>query len=126
MIDPMLSASIPLHAITRTSPPGLDLALVPILAFGGLASAALAGLGIIAFSRRRSRSYLLIALALVALALKALLGGLWVIEVIPTMRHDLLEHGLDLSIAAFLIAAVYYARATPIGGEVDTEETRIR
>jgi heme A synthase len=110
-----------LHATAGVGP---ELALAPLLVFGGIASVALAGLGIVAFSRRRSRSYLLVAIALVALALKAFLGGLWLFEVLPTVQHDLLEHGLDLAIAALLMGAVYYARTAPGESRPEREGTR--
>jgi len=97
---------------------------VSLLIIGGLASAVLASLGAVAFSRRRSRSYLLIVLALVALVFKPFLGGLWLIRVLPIAQHHLLEHGMDFVIAALLIAAVYFARTAPDERNPATEESR--
>ena len=123
MIDPTPSlASTSLHATAGITPSGSGMALVSLLVFGGLASAALAGLGVVAFSRRRSRSYLLITLALACLLAKALLGGLWIVQLFPIAHHHLLEHGLDLSIAVLLIAAVYDARTAPTDGGSDAED----
>lgn len=125
MIDSILSlASILLHATAGLGPSGSEVAMISLLVFGGLASAALAGLSVVAFSRRRSRSYLLITLALVALVFKALLGGLWMIQLLPITQHHLLEHSMDFSIAALLIAAVYYARTAPNDGGPEAEEIK--
>jgi len=115
------SASLPLHATAGVGLSGSEVAFVPLLVFGGLASAALAGLGAVAFSRRRSRSYLLITLALVALGLKAFLGGLWMLQFVPITQHHLLEHGMDFAIAALLVAAIYDARTAPTKRGPDTE-----
>jgi heme A synthase len=122
MIEPSASiTSVSLHATAGVGLSGSEVALIPLLVFGGLASAALAGLGAVAFSRRRSRSYLLITLALVALGLKAFLGGLWLIEFLPIAQHHLLEHGMDVAIALLLVAAIYDARRAPMNGRTETE-----
>ncbi|PSP72096.1 hypothetical protein BRC86_13430 [Halobacteriales archaeon QS_3_64_16] len=122
MIESTVSlASLPFPAIVGTGLSGSEVALVPLLVFGGLASAALAGLGAVAFLRRRSRSYLLVTLALVALGFKAFLGGLWLVEFLPITRHHLLEHGMDVAIALLLVAAIYDARRAPTNGRAETE-----
>lgn len=77
---------------------------------GGLASAALVSLGILAFFRRQSRSYLFVVLALGTLVAKALLGGFALGDAIPIGQHHLAEHALDGLMAVFLLAAVYDAR----------------
>ena len=64
----------------------------------------LAAVALIALSRRRSAPYLLVAMALVALASKAV-GGY-----IDAGTHNLVEHGLDLLVATLLIAAIVEAR----------------
>lgn len=116
-------AWITLHADPPFGIGGSDAMFVPVLLLGGLASAALVALATFAFSRRRSRSYLLVTLALCALALKAVLGGLWVIQVLPTDQHHLLEHGMDSAIAVLLVGAIYYARTVSKEGP-DAEEIR--
>ena len=90
-----------------------DFVLVCLLVVAGLAAAVLVSLGLVAFSRRRSRSYFLVVLALCTLVCKALAGGFTVVGVMPVELHHTAEHGLDLVMAILLIAAVYYARTTP-------------
>jgi len=115
---------VSLHASVGFDPAGPNVALVAILLLGGLASAALVVLGAIAFSYRRSRSYLLVTLALGALTIKATLGGLSMVGLMAIGQHHVLEHGLDFTIAALLIAAVYDARTAPGKREPDGEEAR--
>jgi diacylglycerol kinase len=90
------------------------------LVFAGIASAGLLGLALAAYLRRRSGSYLLILLALGALLARSLVGLGTVLGRISQPQHHLLEHALDVGMAALVIAAVYYARTvTP-----DTPEPR--
>lgn len=77
----------------------------------GLLAAILLGLGIAVFVRRRSRSYLLIALALLALFARSVVAGGRLLGIIAQGPHHLLEHGLDIIMAALVVAAVYYARS---------------
>jgi hypothetical protein len=77
-----------------------------------LTSAVLVGLGVVAYSYRQSRSYLLIVLALATLVAKAVLGSLVLVQVVSMEVHHLFEHLLDVVMAVFLIAAIYYARTT--------------
>lgn len=90
-----------------------DVVLLPLLVLAGLAATVLVCLGLVAVSRRQSRSYLLVALALGTLLCKALAGGFTIVGILPTDLHHTVEHGLDLVMAILLIAAVYYARTTP-------------
>ncbi|WP_228842311.1 DUF7471 family protein [Halococcus agarilyticus] len=89
-----------------------SLALPGVLVLAGAASLIVAGLAIAAFAQRRSRSYLLIALALVTLLAKTVAGGLAMGELLPTGTHHLVEHSLDGVMAVLLIAAVYFGRTT--------------
>jgi heme A synthase len=95
------------------------LALPGVLVIAGGASLIVVGLAIAAFARRRSRSYLLIALALLTLLARSVAGGLAVGELLPVGTHHLMEHSLDGVMAVLLIAAVYFARTTDptVGGE---------
>lgn len=91
---------------------GIDgLGLAVILSLAWLTTAALAGLGIASFRRRGSRSYLLIALALVALFARTVVAATAVLGVFGATPHHLVEHGLDTMAAALVIGAVYYARS---------------
>lgn len=89
-----------------------DIASLVLLILAGLAAAVLVSLGVFAFSRRQSRSYLLVVLALATLVCKAGAGGFTLVGILPFGLHHLLEHGLDLVMATLLIAAVYYGRTT--------------
>ena len=88
-----------------------DPSLIVVLGLAGAGSLVVAGLAIAAFARRRSRSYLLIAAALGALAARTGVAGLSLGGLLGTDFHHLLEHGLDVAMAALVIAAVYYARS---------------
>ena len=93
------------------------LALPGVLVLAGGASLIVVGLAIAAFAQRRSRSYLLIALALATLLARTIAGGLAMGELLPVGTHHLVEHSLDGVMAVLLIAAVYFARTTdPTGG----------
>ena len=117
---------VSLHAGVGFEPVGPNVALIAVLVLGGLASTALVVLGAIAFSYRRSRSYLLVTLALSALTVKATVGGLSTFGLMAIGQHHVLEHGLDFTIAVLLIAAVYDARTAPEERERESsgEETR--
>lgn len=81
-----------------------------VLGLAAVGGALLLGLGLAAFLRRGSRSYLLVALALgtllarTALAVGATWGG------IGDGPHHFGEHALDVAMAGLVIGAVYYAR----------------
>ena len=97
-------------------------ALLLLLGLAGLGSALLAGLGLAAFVRRRSRSFLLVALALSALLARTAVAVATMAHLIPGSLHHTSEHGLDVVMAALVLAAVYYARtversADPTNGD---------
>lgn len=100
----------PLHAAA----PGSDVPLLAVLAVAGVGSALLLGLALAAFTRRRSRPYLLVVLALAALLARTTVAGASAMDVLPAAQHHLAEHTLDVAMAALVIAAVYYARS--VGG----------
>ncbi|EMA50492.1 MULTISPECIES: DUF7471 family protein [Halococcus] len=95
------------------------LALPSVLVLAGGASVIVVGLAIAAFAQRRSRSYLLIVLALLTLLARTVVGWLAMGELLPVGMHHLMEHALDGVMAVLLIAAVYFARTTDptTGGE---------
>lgn len=84
--------------------------LLVVLFAAGLITAIFTGLGLAAFARRRSRSYFLVTLALVALFARTLVALAATTGVLGATAHHLLEHSLDVTMAALVIAAVYYAR----------------
>jgi hypothetical protein len=107
----VISTVLPLHV--GSGPQIFETALIPVLVIGGLASALLVWLGLVAFLRRQTSSYLFVVLALGTLVLKVWVGGLALGNVIPISQHHLIEHALDGSMAVFLLAAVYYVRTSP-------------
>ncbi len=89
---------------------GVDLAFVALLALAGVGSAVLVGLALAALVRRRSRSYLLVTLALGTLLARTGVAALSLTGALAEGSHHLLEHGLDAAMAALVVAAVYDAR----------------
>lgn len=86
------------------------LVLSALIVLTGIASGVLATVGLVALSRRRTTPYLLVALALVFLAAKAVVAGFYLGGVLDMSSHDFLEHALDFGVATLLIAAVLEAR----------------
>jgi len=79
----------------------------------------LTGAALAVFLRRRSRSYLLVALALAALLARTGVAAASLAGAVPLDSHHLVEHSLDVAMAALVVAAVYYARSAgraPTGG----------
>jgi transketolase C-terminal domain/subunit len=107
--------------MTLTQPGGLDVWLAVLVGLAGLVGAVLAGLGLAAFLRRRSRSYLLVALALVALFARTVVAVAAMTGVLDGGTHHLLEHGLDTAMAALVVAAIYYARSVTNDSETATD-----
>jgi heme/copper-type cytochrome/quinol oxidase subunit 3 len=102
-----------LHLGTDRSPASLEaLALPSVLLLTGIASSVVVGLAVVALAQRRSRSYLLITVALGTLLARTLVGGLAMNGMVQLEIHHLAEHGLDGVMAVLLITAVYYARTT--------------
>ena len=97
---------------SRESVPIGAVALPTVLFLTGIVSLAIVGLGIAALAQRRSRSYLLIALALTTLLGRTVVGGFAMDSTIPMQLHHLFEHALDGVMAVLLLAAVYCARTT--------------
>jgi len=91
--------------------PQPDPALMAIHALAGVGSGLLFALGVAAFARRGSRSYLLVVLALSALLTRTAVSLLAVFGPLDPALHHLAEHGLDAMVATFLLLAVYDARA---------------
>jgi len=86
---------------------GQDPTMFVLLSLAAALTAVVAGVAIAAFVRRRSRRYLLVALALSTLLARSAIGvGAYLGAVGPGIHHTL-EHALDVSMAALVIAAVY-------------------
>lgn len=63
-----------------------------------------------AYLRRRSRSYLLVTLALSTLLVRSATGLLSIAGIYPVTAFETLDHGLDIVMVTLLLGAVYYAR----------------
>jgi hypothetical protein len=89
----------------------VDVVLGLSVVVAGLMTAVLVGLGLAVYVRRRSRSYLLVVLSLLALFARSVVAAGSLVGVVPEGTHHVLEHGLDIVMAALVVAAVYYVRA---------------
>ncbi|WP_049981640.1 DUF7471 family protein [Halolamina rubra] len=78
-----------------------------LLSLAAALTAVVAGLAVAAFVRRRSRRYLLVALALSTLLARSAVGLAAYLGAVGPGIHHTLEHGLDVAMAALVIAAVY-------------------
>ena len=96
-----------------------DITLGVLLAVGALGAAGVLGLALAALLQRRSWPYLLVALALGTLFVRFVTGVGYMQGSLAAETHHLLEHGLDVAMAALVIAAVVVARnvSAPAGGE---------
>jgi len=90
---------------------GFHLDFTAVLVVSGLATATLCTLGLVAYRRRGSRAYLLVALALAALFVRPLLGGLAMLGAVSPAAHHTLEHGTDVVVVLLVLGAVYYTRS---------------
>lgn len=106
----VISLHVPVSVRDLLAP---ETVLIPVLVLAILTSAVLVFLGVVAYSQRQSRSYLLVVLALATLIAKACLGCLVMVQWLAMDIHHLFEHLLDVIMALFLIASIYYARTTP-------------
>jgi hypothetical protein len=91
-------------------PPDPDPVLVATHLVAGVGTGLLLVLGVAAFTQRGSRSYLLVVLALSALAARTAISLSAMFGPLPANLHHFVEHALDAMVATFLLAAVYDAR----------------
>jgi heme A synthase len=81
--------------------------ILAVLSLAGLGTGILFAVSVVAYRRRRSRRYALITVAVGALFLRSILGLGTVLGIVPMPIHHLLGHGLDFTIAALILSAVY-------------------
>ncbi|WP_101297812.1 DUF7471 family protein [Halegenticoccus soli] len=105
MHNGLIAPYAPAHVVTTVDP-----SLVAAVALAGVGSVLLVALGATAYLRRRSRSYLLVALALATLLARSAVAVLTIGGIMPFEAHHFVEHGLDFVMAGLVLAAVYYAR----------------
>lgn len=73
----------------------------------GLGTTVLFLVGLVAYRRRRTFRYLLIALSLGLLVIRTLVGVGTILGVVPMTVHHLVEHGFDFLLAVLILYAVY-------------------
>jgi len=83
---------------------------IAVVVLSAVAGAVLCGLAVAAYRQRRTRPYLLIALALAALFARPLIALLSGFALVSEPTHHLLEHALDTLFVVLVLGAVYYAR----------------
>ncbi|RQG92757.1 hypothetical protein EA462_00555 [Natrarchaeobius halalkaliphilus] len=92
--------------------PQLAPVLLAVIVLAAIGTTILFGCGIVAYSRRRTRRYLLITLVLGLLVARSLVGLGTVFGLVPMTVHHLVEHGADVTIAALVLYAVYRSGPT--------------
>ncbi|MFD1566463.1 DUF7471 family protein [Halolamina litorea] len=99
---------------------GQDPTTFVLLSAAAVLTAVVVGVAVAAFVRRRSRRYLLVALALSTLLARSAVGlGAYAGTIGPGLHHTL-EHGLDVAMAALVIAAVFLVgRLGPTTAQAD-------
>jgi len=107
---PSLTADVlsPLHFGVSIS----DSLLIVVLSVGTVFSILVALLSFVAFVRRRTMSYLLMAVAFSTFLGKTSLGLTYVMGRMSADMHHSFEHSLDVVMMALVLAAVYSARSS--------------
>ena len=105
---------VPLHALGELVV-GRPL-LIALLAIAGLGASVVVGLALAVFVRRRSHSHLLVTLAVATLLARTVVAVLSLNGTLGAGVHHLAEHGLDVTMVALVIAAVYTTRRVEHGG----------
>lgn len=81
--------------------------LLTVIVLAGVGTTVVFGLSIVAYRRRREKSYLLISVAIGLLVLRTFVGFGTVRGVTPMLYHHLVEHTFDFLIAALVLGAAY-------------------
>lgn len=92
-----------------TLTPAYDLpeSLVFVLALATVGTTLVLLMAITAYTRRQTRPYFLVVVAISALAVRSMVGFGTMYGYVPMGVHHLVEHGLDFLIAVCVLAAVY-------------------
>ena len=101
--------AVALHA-TEPSP-----VLALALLVGGIGAGLVVGLAVAALVQRRSAPYLLLALAVLAIFLRTLVGAISLQGILGAAPHHLAEHLLDVVTVALIIAAIVAGRRADLG-----------
>jgi hypothetical protein len=89
--------------------------LLFVLVLAGVGTTAVFVLSVVAYRRRRERSYLLISVAIGLLVVRTVIGFGTVRGITPMLYHHLVEHTFDFLIAALVLAAAYVGGARTDG-----------
>jgi hypothetical protein len=82
-------------------------ALLVVLGLATLGTAALFVVGVVGYRRRRTGTYLLVAVALGLLVARSVVGFGTAMGVVPMPAHHLVEHGSDFAVATIILYALY-------------------
>ena len=81
--------------------------LLGVIALAAVGTTAVFVLSVVAYKRRRERSYLLITVAIGLLVVRTIVGFGTVRGVTPMLYHHLVEHTFDFLIALLVLCAAY-------------------
>jgi heme A synthase len=87
--------------------PGQTVMLIAVLGLSTLGTLALFFVAAVSTSRRRSRPYVLLTVAIGLLVLRSVVGLGTVLGAVPMVAHHLIEHGFDFLIALLVLSAIY-------------------
>lgn len=109
------------HVSTLAQTPAYDLpeSLLAILALATIGTGFVFILALLAYLRRRSISYLLVALAVAALFVRSILGFGTALGYVSMGTHHVVEHGLDFLIAVCVLTAVYLTGTPSVRSETN-------
>jgi len=82
-------------------------ALLMVIGLATLGTAALFLVVTLGALRRRTRTYLLLTVAIGLLVVRSVVGLGTVLGAVPMAVHHLVGHGVDLSIALLILAAIF-------------------
>lgn len=114
-----MSVLTPLHGMVGvTAQPSLAI----VLGLAGVTSMGILALAVVALTRRKSKSYLLVTLAIGTLGIRVILGVLMFLGWMDLTIHHLLEHIADILMALLLLAAVYTAGTDEVSSSQEQYE----
>lgn len=85
--------------------------LLAVLVLAAVGTTAVFVLSLVAYRRRRERSYLLITVAIGLLVVRTIVGFGTVRGITPMLYHHLVEHTFDFMIAVLVLSAAYVGGA---------------
>lgn len=98
-----------------------SLPLLAVVFVAGVGTGLLFLVSLVAYRRRQSAQYALIAVAVGALLTRSVVGAGTVLGVVPMPVHHFLEHSLDFLIAAVVLYAVYTHAPGSVGDDAASD-----